>query len=137
MKGVANSFVRKDQAKLQMNFVQYYAKSNSYREQLQPFIGNCIEVVAQHWYSEQKLCDNKNCTVVLLKDLQIVKVPAKSRHNLLPQIDHLWVHLNADWSEPENTSNGLWLRGFVYEYVSNGKRNIGFQVVSARGYQSK
>lgn len=136
MKGRQNHFTRKSQLLGKNDLASKYPKSDAYRTQLEPFLGNCIEVVSQNYtYQSNMYCDEKVCVVLLLTNVQVIKVPAKSRENPLPVIDHLWVVLDKDWEAPLNTNNGLWLRGFVYEYESCGKKNIGLKVLSTKAHK--
>lgn len=138
MKGRRNHFTRKSQLLGQSDLVSKYPKSNTYRAQLEPFLGNCIEVVARNYtYWSNMYCDEKMCIVMLLTNCSVVKVPAKSRNYQLPIIDHLWVVLDNDWDCPDNAEYGLWVRGFVYEYESKGEKNIGLKVVSTKAYMPK
>ena len=138
MKGRKNYFIRKSQFLEQSKIASQYPKSDTYRVQLEPFIGNCIEVVTPNYvYQSNMYCNDQVCGVLLLTDVQVVKVPAKSRNNPLPVIDHLWVVLDRDWEAPLDINNSLWLRGFVYEYISDGKKNIGLRVVSTKFIPSK
>lgn len=138
MKGQRNCFKRKSQFLGQSDLVSKYPKSNAYRAQLEPFLGSCIEIVAQDYtYQNNKHCDGKVCGVILLTNVTVVKVPAKVRDNPLPTIDHLWVVVDKNWEAPLDISGGLWLRGFIYEYEKKGEKNIGMQVVSTKAYNQK
>lgn len=135
MKGTRNCFIRKSQSLSKSDSASKCPKKNGYREELVPFLGNCIEVVTKHYTYKNGMCDGHACVVMLLLDVEVIKVPAKSRNYPLPIIDHLWVVLDNDWEAPSNANNGLWLKGFVYEYKNGGKKNIGLRVVSTKAYR--
>ena len=102
-------------------------KSNHYRDELQPFIGSCIEVIGRLDDVEKEKKYNR----LLLKDVRIDKVPSKVR-TFIPEsnFDHIYVAVSKDFLTENRTS--IRVRGFVYEYLSQGKKNIGIQAVTIK-----
>ena len=118
----------KSQSKEQAERISAFAfpKSPHYRTEMEPFVGMCINV-------EGTLSDVETVRKykrLLLQNIKIQKVPSKAREYIPEaEIDHIYVALSNDFISPKQSVK-LWVRGFVYEYLSRGKKNIGMQVLT-------
>ena len=128
-KGKFQNRVRiKSQSKEQAERISAFAfpKSPHYRVEMEPFVGMCINV-------EGTLCDvetGRKYKRLLLQNIKIQKVPSKAREYIPEtETDHIYVALSNDFIPPKQGVK-LWARGFVYEYLSRGKKNIGIQVLT-------
>ena len=104
-------------------------KSEHYRDVLEPFINTCIEITGQF----EKINYDKKQNYVLLKNIKIKKVPAKVRSYVSDdEIDHMYIAVSKDFSKPNQKHICLKARGFIYQYLSQNKKNIGMQAVTIK-----
>lgn len=114
--------------------VKSLPKARFYRRELEPLIGAVVNIRCSSWKISKVQFERKYWNKILMRNAEVIKAP-KSRNVTLPIIiQHIWTVVDGDWNERNevNESDTLLCRGFIYEYNSKGKKNIGLQALWVR-----
>ena len=109
-------------------------KSAKYRNELEILLGAVVKLECHDWKFVESKVDGKDCDKILLRNSSVIKAPTGRNVKLPIQIEHIWTIVDKDWKNRNKFSDGCYLecKGFIYEYISQGKKNIGFQSLSVK-----
>lgn len=105
-------------------------KSSSYRKELQKFISKSSTIIGTFKEIHKETIDNTKINQIMLSDVTVMC------DNKKEYTDHIWITVEKGFMDRNKLrqQTRIMCNGYFYEYLSRGKRNIGFRLITANQY---
>lgn len=103
-------------------------KSPYYRDELEPLLSKNAEITGWYKSIRKSTIDRTRINQIMLYDINVV-CNNKDYH-----IDHIWITVEKGYMQRNNINQNqkVTCKGYFYEYLSHGTRNIGFRLTNIK-----
>lgn len=109
---------------------QHAPKSQYYRSELEPLLSKNAELMGVYKLIRKDTVSRTKINQIMLSDISIVC------NNNNYHSDHIWITVEKGFMQRNNINQNqkVICNGYFYEYLSHGKRNIGFRLTNIKSY---